>query len=1472
MAFGSKITQNIVTNKQNAKKHQNFPPAWITAKFFVYLRSIRRIPSSPKFKRDQNIKMRTTKLLIGLYLALSGVMSAEALTVERLKVQDMTNPTVIDVAEPSFSWIIKSDERSVKQTSYRIIVTTDPERTQQVWDSGTITTDRTISVPSTGISLQPATRYYWYVTACDNKGNEATSTEPAWFDTGLMNTGWDGAQWIKASDLPQGTLPEPPREIKDYTIEATFEIEHTAAGICFAAKDGSNFYMWQFNVEGAYPRFRPHRWQNGNPACLDNVNLTGKANLKTGKEYTMRIEVTENGKRARTYIDNVLVDNRTGDFIYGLIGVRQDKGESDGQPEIAIFDNFKVTTPEGDILFTEDFSTDKLSMTGGAVTDGRLKVVGSTANSIYAWQKQTGNNLHYTFETDMTLMADNAGVIFAATGPRTYLMWQVNTFDGSKPLIRHHIYNNALRPQYSDATIDAISKSELLGKEHRLKIEVIGRDILTYIDGILVDTYTDNSGVVDRMGDIGFRVDNSADFRDNAYFDNVKVTTYDEEGNPTVTLEEDFEHLPSAYFVDAIVENVNGDNKLYMPIRGIETRVLQRGSNGAPMFRRAFSIDRKVKSAKLYTSALGVYDLYLNGTRVGHIQPDGTTRYEEMKPGRTDYNHRVHYSMHDVTSLLHDGDNAVGAYVTNGWWKGDVAHGAYGNPELAFIGKLHIQYENGTEQTIVTDSSWASYTGGALRSGDIYDGEIYDARLESAWTDGRYDQSAWHGVAYSNEFKGVIEAPKVAPVEELTELEMVPASATIFKTPELKTGDFGMIDVVSKTDNPGTISLKKGQSVIFDFGQNFAGWVEFTVKGERGVRVRSRYSEMLNDTGEKSRGNDGPGGSLYLLNLRSANANLHYTLNGKEDGETYRPTTTFYGFRYCEMVATDNVEIISVKGRPVSTRMTETGTFQCSNEPVNKLYSNIVWSQRSNFLSIPTDCPQRDERLGWAFDTQIFARTASYNSDAAAFYRHWMETVRDGQNAEGAFPNVSPWESWDGNGAGAWADAGIVVPWVVYQMYGDTSIIKENYAAMEKYMDWLSRQTGDGYKYQGAATTFGDWLAFANTDSRYVSVCYYAYDASLMAKMSKALSMEEGDEYSKKAEKYEQLFENIKAELKRRYLSNGIPTQRTMTGYLLALKFNLLPDEDAIARTTDRLKTLITNNREKLNTGFVGTGILNPTLSEFGLTDKAYNLLLQRECPSWLYSVDQGATTTWERWDSYRLDKGFGDYSMNSFNHYSFGAVGEWMYSTMAGIDTDPEEAGFSHIILRPSPDTRTNLPAGQERITSAGATYNSVHGFISSAWNNEGSSFTYEAEIPANTVATLYMPLENDSDEIYENGHPASEADGIEFIATADWKAIYRLGSGKYKFTRQAGSGVENVRKSNGYIHIHPNPTRDIVKIDTDTNIESTTLYNSSTGAIVMQTNDCDGTLDLSSLGSGIYLMQLKNADTTHVTKLVKL
>lgn len=1409
-----------------------------------------------------------------LWLLMLGILFAgvaHALTVEKLRTLSLTNPVGIDKA-PTFSWILQSDERGVMQKSYRIMVCSDSDCSNIVWDSGVVESDQSVMV-SPNHTFAPSTRYYWKVTVTDNKGNEATSTEKAYFETGLMGTGWDGAKWIRYSKNPLGYIDE--NEISDYSISCKFEIAKVAAGLCFGMTDENNYYMWQFNTEGDYPRFRPHRWLNNSPSCLEDVDLTGIIDLKNNEEYTLRIDITDNGMLAKTYINDILIDERRGDFPFGRIGFRAARSEyTENLYEAAYYDDFDISV-NGVSVFTEDFSEGNSTFTAGSVKGGRLYFEG-TESAQYCWQKEGAKGSArarltrvadsakgYAIESDITLMKGNVGVVFAYTASNNYYMWALNCKDYDYPAIRRHVYSNSTTPSYSDTRIDAFTKDEILGKPHRLRIEVIDNTVKTYIDGQLVDTYTASGKIVD--GYTGFRT--HADDEGPAYADNVKVTTIGADGNETVRLSEDFEG--NAPMFDGTITEHDGSNQLYVYTANGEQRFMESSMGAASMFRKEFTAKAPVKSAKLYSSALGIYDVFINGTRVGHVQDDGTTIYDELKPGWTDYAKKVFYNTHDVTTLVKEGGNAIGATVTSGYWAGGICHGQYGDKPVAFMAKLVIEYTDGSKETVVTDASWATYDNGALRKGDIYNGETYNATLEDGWTKAGYDQSAWHAIVSSRDFTGEICAFEGPAARIRTSLTRLPEHITIYEGIKQTGTAYGMVNIVSETSGNSPVKLKKGQTVIYDFGQNMVGWVRVNVKGKAGCTLRARFSEMLNDKGDTNRGDDGPGGSLYLINLRTAKASMYYTLRGDEEGETYSPTNTYYGFRYCEITAGDDIEINGIEGLVVGADNEEGSSLTTSHDAVNQLYSNVIWGQRGNFMSVPTDCPQRDERLGWTGDTQIFCRTAAYNANTAAFYHKFMGDMRDSQRPDGAYPDVAP-IAWVGYGNGAWGDAGIIVPWTTYLMHGDKSIIEENYESMEKYMDWMAAQAGDGYKYQGAGTNYGDWVSFVPTDSRYVSVCYYAYDALLMSKMSQVLSKAPGDEYAIKAAEYEQLYNNIKAEFATRYISNRIPKQHTQTGYLLALRFGLLPDEASEQATIKALARAISSNNETLNTGFVGTGIINTTLSQVGLIDKAYNLLLQRNCPSWLYSVDQGATTIWERWNSYTKETGFHkDISMNSFNHYSYGAVAEWMYRYMAGIEADEQNAGFKNIILQPYPDTRTTLPQGQERITSVDATVASNYGSIKSAWQlGADGSLSYKVTVPANTTARLLMPVAEGS-KVYESGRPAEESEGVKYEGTTDDRAIFTLGSGSYSFTTNISTDISAVETENG-IRVYPNPTDGVLHIESDEPVTSLTL-NDMAGHLVSKAEGKCETLDLSSVNTGMYLLTVNTQNSQKTSKIIK-
>ena len=1586
---------------------------------------------------------------------LLGLQSAQALEVERLRTEAVKNPVGIDVEKPMFSWRMDAgDERGVKQTAYEIAVFSDASCTEQVWTSGRVESDRQIDVPYEGDKLQPSTRYYWTVTVWDNKGGESTSTEKAYFETGLMGGGWNGARWIQATDTPltseeegiqhysveadfevdnistgvifaanedqshyymwqvnfetgyarlrphvyrgdqqfatcleeidlrplidlqlhqtyhlrievdgqtaytyiddvlvdtrtnpdggnygygnigvweygserayfdnivvtdlggetpetlisedfsdssnpftSGTITEgrllvntaswykaesesEDTDITRYTIETDFEIDNLSAGIIFGANEAhSHYYMWQINLEAGYPRLRPHVWRGPNLAdatCLAEIDLRPLVNVQLHQTYRLRIEV--DGSVARTYIDDILVDTRDepdgGTYGYGQIGIRQDRALNEySDTERAYFDNFTVTSLDGDapeVLISEDFSDDANPFTAGQIQDGRLFIEAS-----YSWYVVPGtSNLAYDVELDFIVERDNAGIIFSGYDTNNFHMWGINIRDKATPFLRRHVKTNGSFAT-SDADLGAFfSKADLTNALHHLKISVRGNVVQTYIDGQLVDTYSDTSGRLVN-GLVGFRAYYDRTMNETAYYDNIKVTTYNdtEDTQGTVTFSEDFEGAGMA-FNDGTIVVKEGSKMLCVQSTYDETCSMQTGKEkGMPLFRKAFTTKGAVKSAKIYASALGVFDLYLNGKRVG---VDGSDIYDELKPGWTDYRKEINYMTYDVTPLMREGGNVIGAQVSNGWWGGTIAHGMYGsNPTLGFIAQLRIEYEDGTVEHVVTDTDWSSSYYGPLILGDIYNGETYDARRESDWSSPEYDASGWNFTAENTEFHGEITAFRGQTVRVRDEFRLTPKTITVYEGAKPTGTTYGEINVTRTLSGTEPLQLKAGETALVDLGQNMTGWIRFTAKGQSGTNLRVKFGEMLNDNGASDRLNDGPGGSLYTYNLRTAEATLHYTLRGAEDGETFQPSTTFFGFRYCEITTSSDVEINRLTGEFVGSDLEEHATFETSHPDVNQLYSNIRWSQRDNFLSVPTDCPQRDERLGWTGDIQVFARAATYHADTRAFLRKWLGDLRQSQREDGAYPDIAPFPNFWGFGTGGWGDAGVIVPWTVYLMTGDQAVMEECYASMTHYMDWLSLQ-GDGqYKYNGAGTSTGDWLSYENTDSRYVCVCHYANVAQLMSKIAGALSESPTDTYFADSLKYAELYDNIRAEWQTRYLDgNGQPAVSTQTSYLMALKFGLLP-ETSVERAREILREKIENNGYKLSTGFIGTSILNQTLSEQGMDDLAYDLLLQRENPSWLYSVDQGATTIWERWDSYTKESGFNkhEWNMNSFNHYSYGVVSEWMFRRVAGIEADEAQPGFKHFFLMPTPDERTYFPAGQERITSVKATHESGYGLIRSEWQRtDDGRVSYKATVPANSTATLYLPVLSGNDEITEGGKALEEAEGVTFKGIEDGKAVIGLESGSYEFTTEEGKSDHVEETAYKSFRIHPNPFHDMLNINCGETVRQVSVTAGNGQTVCIQNHG--RSINTSAWTPGLYIVQVDTAEGRYCTKAIK-
>jgi len=540
----------------------------------------------------------------------------------------------------------------------------------------------------------------------------------------------------------------------------------------------------------------------------------------------------------------------------------------------------------------------------------------------------------------------------------------------------------------------------------------------------------------------------------------------------------------------------------------------------------------------------------------------------------------------------------------------------------------------------------------------------------------------------------------------------------------------------------------KPGTYVFDLGQNFSGWARLKVKGQRGDRIHMQFAEMLN-----------PDGTVYTANLRSARAADNYICKGQGE-EIWEPHFTFHGFRY--------VEVTGLRKKPASDTITGiviqsdsrmTSSFECSNPMLNQLYSNIIWGQRSNYLEVPTDCPQRDERLGWTGDTQVFVRTGTYNQDIGAFFTKWNIDLMDTQNEAGTFGQQAP--VFHGHGSPAWADAGVICPWTIYKVYGDVRMVETHYDAMARFIEYC-RSKG----LAGPGGGFGDWLAIGSkTPKELISAAYFGYTTSLMAEIADALG-KQGD-----AAKYRSLFKDICTHFQTTFVRpDGKITDESQTSYCLALHFNLLTDvqrEQAARHLVDRIKA----KNYHLSVGFVGASILLPTLTDIGRPDLAYRLIQNKTYPSWGYSIEQGATTIWERWNSYTKKDGFGDVGMNSFNHYAYGACGEWIFRSMLGIDT--EGAGFKTILMKPELGQGVSWARGH---------YDSIHGRIRSDWNVDGMTFKWNVIIPPNTTATLYLPA-NRVKDVTESGDPAQRARGVTFVRMEPNRAVFRVASGNYRF-----------------------------------------------------------------------------------------
>ena len=752
----------------------------------------------------------------------------------------------------------------------------------------------------------------------------------------------------------------------------------------------------------------------------------------------------------------------------------------------------------------------------------------------------------------------------------------------------------------------------------------------------------------------------------------------------------------------------------------------------ASHFRKEFSLTKSIAKARVYVTSHGLYELHLNGKKVGD---------QVLTPGWTVYDKRLQYQVYDVTNQLVKGGNAIAAALGDGWYRGTlVRNWAIYGKKLGLLLELRITYKDGTEEAIITDEKWKFSNDGAIRMNDIYNGETYDAAKKlTGWNLTGYNDKNWQPVNIGNYSLANIIAAEGTPVRKIQEIKPV----KIFRTP-------------------------KG-SLVVDMGQNMVGWVRLKVTGQKGTVVTLRHAEVLDKYGE-----------FYTTNLRSAKCQINYILAGKGE-EVYEPRFTFMGFRFVEVEGfPGELTADNITGVVVHSDMAVTGSYESSNKLLNQLQHNIQWGQKGNFVDVPTDCPQRDERLGWTGDAQAFARTAAFNMDVSSFFTKWLKDVAADQMPGGEVPDVIPdilnrQDATTANPSAGWGDVAVIAPWTMFTVYGDKKLLENQYPSMKAWVDYIRKKAGDSYLWKGGSK-YGDWLFYhppvnnhtapdGYTEPDFIATAFYAYSASLVALAARELGKSDDEKL------YEDIFNKIKNVFNNEYVTPaGRVGTNSQTSYVLALMFNLLP-ENLRGNAARFLVADIKSRGNHLSTGFLGTPYLCHILSQSGFTDVAYDLLLQESYPSWLYPVKMGATTIWERWDGQKTDSTFQDPGMNSFNHYAYGAIGDWMYRVSAGLEA--KSPGYKEILIQPQ---------FTKKLDYSRASFESPYGTIASGWERKEGKILVKATIPVNTKATIILPV-SDAGKVTENGKAIKENTNFSDIRISGNNVIFETGSGKYRF-----------------------------------------------------------------------------------------
>ncbi|MDR2915568.1 MAG: glycoside hydrolase family 78 protein [Tannerella sp.] len=991
------------------------------------------------------------------------------------------------------------------------------------------------------------------------------------------------------------------------------------------------------------------------------------------------------------------------------------------------------------------------------------------------------------FDLEIPEGSNRAVFVYSAKDAGNYISVEINLNGANKTqFIIRHMVEGVEQEDFVEDISHIITAANKNAPHHvRLKVTTPGYHLMSFlnpeIDGIRIN-YTSPDAAQGRMqtqaltqSQARTQMATTGKFTINPYPNGERVHDYarlhsigfrqpggERAVFSNITLSED--NWNTTLYVDPVQKHdVTGTDKLevWEPY----------GHTSAPMLRKTVMLDKPVRSARLYVTARGVYEFYINDKRVGN---------DYFNPGCTDYRYRIMYNTYDITSMLRQGDNGLGAMLGSGWFSDLNLFtasfvDAYGIRQ-SLMAKIIVFFEDGTSQTIVTDGTWKCYDTGPVTRNGFQFGEDYDARKEQdGWTTGSFDDSKWK-------------------------------PATIFERPAANVIIQAYVGLpicnhITLTAQSVTEPIKG--TYVYDLGKNIVGVPRLEgMKGKSGQTINIRYGEMIYpdiiptkpvepytiEIYQKMKG------QVYIENYRGAVSIDNYILRGQATGETYQPLFTCHGFRYISVTGLDApLPVEQVKGIVLESIGNATSSYVSSDKNVNLLFENIQWGQRGNFLSVPTDCPQRDERAGWTGDAQVFARAATYFSpEVDQFYTRWLYTMRDNQNRDGSYSNYYPTMGQPPYGASnegqagsmGWMEAGIIVPWQVYQQFGDVGILEQHYSSMKRYMGFLELRAEDNIQPPGG---LGDHLAIIPTNNSLTHTAYYAYDAMIMSRIAGQLG-KKADE-----ERYSRLYQDIKTRFNEKFVNEQgvtqapyVPMMRretpvapdpaageirpvdTQTSYVVPLQADLFSEKNKPLALRYLVENIAKNNNT-LTTGFIGTPYLNPVLSENGRDDVAYTLFEQTLYPSWLYPVLQGATTMWERWNSYTIENGFGPVDMNSFNHYAYGAIGEWMFAYSLGIQRDEKRPGYKHIVLQPK--------VGGE-MTFANGYFESPYGIISSGWEKTAAGYIYRVTIPANTTASLNLAASG-----IDRVSVLKGKDGVGPFRSLTGKVMVELKSGTYEF-----------------------------------------------------------------------------------------